>query len=248
LSIGDAVLNAEGETGIVEASVVVGVPQTMVNLTVALAATYVVGTGQWVVHNVGFDSDLNYVLGNLGDISNAIVHNQKVLGLYSPSTYPSPVFSGVYDLRTSTWLAFPSGKTVAKGNKVPLPLVVDHYGGHYQTYDQLRRRIPNVSANGNEKGLIAFTLFYDEQDTFGMRWTSTSINNINWGQTGRKYPDGKLEVIHYAPEKWHFPFGVPKDFPISVPDNHTIELRNPVRNAVRIATACSVFDIDDGMG
>lgn len=59
LNIGDTVLAADGTTGIVEAVEVVDEPQTMYNLTVALAATYLVGSGQWVVHNqdipIGFN-------------------------------------------------------------------------------------------------------------------------------------------------------------------------------------------------
>ncbi len=53
LHIGDAILSALGETGIVEDIVIVDQPQTMYNLTVALVATYMVGDGQWVVHNKG---------------------------------------------------------------------------------------------------------------------------------------------------------------------------------------------------
>ncbi len=52
LHIGDAILSGLGETGIVEDIVIVDQPQTMYNLTVALVATYLVGDGQWVVHNV----------------------------------------------------------------------------------------------------------------------------------------------------------------------------------------------------
>jgi len=53
LEVGDEVLAADGSVGVVETVVVVDTPQTMVNLTVELAATYVVGAGRWVVHNNG---------------------------------------------------------------------------------------------------------------------------------------------------------------------------------------------------
>ncbi len=51
LHIGDAILSALGETGIVEDIIIIDQPQTMYNLTVSLVATYLVGNGQWVVHN-----------------------------------------------------------------------------------------------------------------------------------------------------------------------------------------------------
>ncbi len=52
LHIGDSVLSGLGETGTVEDIIIIDQPQTMYNLTVALVATYMVGDGQWVVHNV----------------------------------------------------------------------------------------------------------------------------------------------------------------------------------------------------
>ncbi len=52
LHIGDSVLSGLGETGTVEDIIIINEPQMMYNLTVALVATYLVGDGQWVVHNV----------------------------------------------------------------------------------------------------------------------------------------------------------------------------------------------------
>ena len=52
LSVGAAVRDAAGDVGVVEALVIMDAPQIMHNLTVARVATYVVGSGQWVVHNV----------------------------------------------------------------------------------------------------------------------------------------------------------------------------------------------------
>ena len=51
LQVGDRVLSADGSTGELEAVVVIAKPATMVNLTVETVATYLVGEGQWVVHN-----------------------------------------------------------------------------------------------------------------------------------------------------------------------------------------------------
>lgn len=46
LIIGDMVVSADGTIGLVEAVEIILEAQTMYNLTVALSATYVVGTGQ----------------------------------------------------------------------------------------------------------------------------------------------------------------------------------------------------------
>ncbi len=58
LHIGDSVLSGLGETGTVEDIIIIDQPQTMYNLTVSLVATYLVGNGQWVVHNQ--DDDIYY--------------------------------------------------------------------------------------------------------------------------------------------------------------------------------------------
>ncbi|MEZ4674512.1 MAG: polymorphic toxin-type HINT domain-containing protein [Caldilineaceae bacterium] len=51
LAIGDKVQSAEGNSGTVDAIAFVAAPQVMYNMTVADAHTYVVGDGEWVVHN-----------------------------------------------------------------------------------------------------------------------------------------------------------------------------------------------------
>ncbi len=53
LRVGDAVLQADGETGRVLAVGVVDAPQRMYNLTVDTAHTFFVGDQQWLVHNCG---------------------------------------------------------------------------------------------------------------------------------------------------------------------------------------------------
>ena len=51
LEVGDAVRQADGTTGMVQAVVVVERRQPMYNLTVADAHTFFVGDGEWLVHN-----------------------------------------------------------------------------------------------------------------------------------------------------------------------------------------------------
>jgi intein/homing endonuclease len=51
LSVGTEILKSYGSYGIVEAVIVISEPQTMYNLTIALAHTFVVGEQGWVVHN-----------------------------------------------------------------------------------------------------------------------------------------------------------------------------------------------------
>ncbi len=65
LQADDRVLAADGTLGVVEAIEIVDKPQTMYNLTVALVATYMVGDGQWVVHNC--DTRQILVLGEEGN-------------------------------------------------------------------------------------------------------------------------------------------------------------------------------------
>jgi pretoxin HINT domain-containing protein len=57
LTVGTEILKSDGSFGLVEAVIVLDEPQTMYNLTVALAHTFVVGEQGWVVHNVDFNAD-----------------------------------------------------------------------------------------------------------------------------------------------------------------------------------------------
>ena len=52
LQIGDVIFNTMGKDGIVDAVEVVDKPQQMYNLSVQLVASYFVGDGQWLVHNM----------------------------------------------------------------------------------------------------------------------------------------------------------------------------------------------------
>jgi hypothetical protein len=52
LRVGDEILKADGDHGVVETVTVVDQPQPMYNLTVDTAHTFFVGEGQWLVHNV----------------------------------------------------------------------------------------------------------------------------------------------------------------------------------------------------
>src|SRR5690606_23833249 len=63
---GNPVNNVTGESGTVETVVVIDEPQTMYNLTVEWVATYLVGAGQWVVHNIDCPRLLKIPEGELG--------------------------------------------------------------------------------------------------------------------------------------------------------------------------------------
>ena len=58
LRVDDLIVNTTGQDGVVEAITIIDAPQIMYNLTVALVANYLVGAGQWVVHNFGTPSKL----------------------------------------------------------------------------------------------------------------------------------------------------------------------------------------------
>jgi hypothetical protein len=51
LQVGNEVVSADGNVGVVEAIERIDEPQMMYNLSVAVVATYLVGDGKWVVHN-----------------------------------------------------------------------------------------------------------------------------------------------------------------------------------------------------
>lgn len=81
LAISDAVLAAYGTLGVVEAVTVIPTPQTMYNLTIEWVATYLVGDGQWVVHNIDLcNLNTRTLLVGEGDFSfaNSIVSTNQV--------------------------------------------------------------------------------------------------------------------------------------------------------------------------
>ncbi len=90
LHIGDAILSALGETGIVEDIVIVDEPQTMYNLTVSLVATYLVGDGQWLVHNQG-ESEVPLILvSDAEDYLNQLRNVGMDIALRNPNIHQHP--------------------------------------------------------------------------------------------------------------------------------------------------------------
>ena len=60
LTVGTELQNVDGDVGVVEAIEFVETPQVMYNMTVADAHTYVVGDGEWLVHNARCDQLFNF--------------------------------------------------------------------------------------------------------------------------------------------------------------------------------------------
>jgi RHS repeat-associated protein len=90
LQVGDEVVSADGDVGIVEAIERIDEPQMMYNLSVAVVATYLVGDGKWVVHNVDLQFDENgLVTGISGTIPRSglalprALNLQELINLYS---------------------------------------------------------------------------------------------------------------------------------------------------------------------
>jgi len=131
----------------------------MYNLTVSEDHTYVVGSGQWVVHNVCADNSLSNQLTQQ--------ENQNILSKFNPD---DAVFSGVYESELNTYLAMPSGSTAPKdGSSIQ---TVNPRGGHAEVFRNLRNMEPNASLDN----AIGFTLYLQSNDTLGISWRSRSIN------------------------------------------------------------------------
>ncbi len=92
LQADDRVLAADGTLGVVEAIEIVDKPQTMYNLTVALVATYLVGDGQWVVHNQSRESLLQ-------------LEKQILSGSFRRYRLPSGLWLVRYGSRKGLWRA-----------------------------------------------------------------------------------------------------------------------------------------------
>jgi RHS repeat-associated protein len=71
LQVGDEIVSADGDVGVVEAIERIDAPQMMYNLSVAVVATYLVGDGRWVLHNV----DITFYHGTTYEGAISIKHN-----------------------------------------------------------------------------------------------------------------------------------------------------------------------------
>ena len=197
----------------VEATLTDARTQTMYDLDVAIVDTFAVGDGAWVVHNTEICNVPEYALGTLGHPRAAREHNVRNLTEnYAPSDHT--VFSGVFDLNSFNWLAYPSlGTTPARGqfpSNVVLgpneefarsaygdfhPFLVPPRRGHLMVRDRWKQ-IDNSfnTRNSPESGLVAFTLFYKNRGMFNIRWTSRSVNLVNW-RTSVRMADGEFRPI-----------------------------------------------------
>ena len=178
LQPGDLVLALDGDYGVVEATLTEARTQTMYDLDVAIVDTFAVGDGAWVVHNCDIPQ---YAIGNLGNSVAAREHNLETLKLYNPST--TTVFSGIHDVQTRRWIAYPSEGTVLNtGITPPIGFHVGREGGHRRVFLQWRDFDSTVyqgKGNGWNRN-IGFTLFYFRDGELGIRWTSRSVNEPNW--------------------------------------------------------------------
>ncbi len=197
--------------------------QTMYDLTVEEAHTFAVGEGQWVVHNANGCNVPRYALGNLGDSDVVRTHNLETLDLYNPGK--ATVFSSVYDLNSSRWVGFPSEGTVLKTGKIPpIGFRVGREGGHAVVWDHWRQFDAQVTQrNLGESGLVGFTLFYTSPNHLGIRWTSRSINMVNW-------------LVDEAPQIYTSVFG-----------GEPIKLRAPVIQSLADVINFNLFDLPDTM-
>jgi hypothetical protein len=85
VGVGDVIFNTMGQDSIVESVEVVDEPQLMYNLSVQLVASYFVGDGQWLVHNIEV-----YRFASIGDTKPPI------------TTYPSGIIRQMVSIASNT--------------------------------------------------------------------------------------------------------------------------------------------------
>lgn len=98
-------------------------------------------------------------------------------------------FSGVFDVETGKWLAYPSGETRPANGGVPLN-VVEQFGGHADVNTVLSQILDNTSRNR-----LGFSMTLDESVSFAVRFNSGTINLANPFVRNRTVPEGMRQQI-----------------------------------------------------
>ena len=179
LNIGNKVVASDGSFGVVEAITVIEEPQTMYNLTVALAHTFVVSDGQWVVHNttsdarsifgmpIGFNpTQWHWFQEGIRGMNNRVesiigihqgtyyVHGSRVNGLLFPSQ--APRFNSDIDVM----LRMDRNDFVKASNIVENLLTVRGVSGHVSEF---RRQMRDRRFNRNILGFYEVSEIWHEE-------------------------------------------------------------------------------------
>jgi RHS repeat-associated protein len=128
-------------------------------------------------------SETNGSFTNLG--SNPGAHNSATFDSYPTKSG----FSGVYDVETGKWLAYPSGETLLLGGGKPEHLV-SQYGGHAVVNAALTEALGKSSLNR-----LGFSMVIDDVGNFKLGWNSGMINAPNPNFVGRTVPETMRQAI-----------------------------------------------------
>ncbi len=135
-----------------------------------------------VVDRVG-ESELGNALSGLG--RNPLGRNINTLEEFGPGAG----FSGVFDVESGKWLAYPSGKTRLLNGATPLN-VVDQYGGHGPV-DQVLHELLGSTSNNR----LGFSMTLDEAGNLKMGWNSRTINAQNPNLSDRTVPENMRQRV-----------------------------------------------------
>lgn len=98
-------------------------------------------------------------------------------------------FSGVYDVQSGKWLAYPSGETRLLNGNTPLNLV-PQYQGHVQVNQALSELLGYTSDNR-----LGYSMLLDDEGNFQMGWNSNTVNTPNPNFPGRTVPESMRQQV-----------------------------------------------------
>jgi hypothetical protein len=139
-------------------------------------------------------SETSGSLTNLG--SNPFVHNVTNLDSYPAKS----AFSGVYDVKTGKWLAYPSGHTYLRGGAIPNNRVTQ-YQGHKVVNSALTDLLKTGSWTFLGRNRLGFVMIIDKAGKLKFRWNSQSINMFNYRFLGRTVPKNRRQPVHDSVKK-----------------------------------------------
>jgi len=137
------------------------------------------------VRGVG-SSELGNALSGLG--RNPLGRNLNTLDEFGSGAG----FSGVYDVASGKFLAYPSGATRLSSGGTPLNLV-EQFGGHADVNRALSGLLGNSSNNR-----LGFSMVLDDVGNFSVGWNSRTINAVNPGFPGHSVPEVMRQQVREA--------------------------------------------------
>ena len=128
-------------------------------------------------------SELGNALSGLG--RNPLVRNLNTLDEFGSGAG----FSGVYDVASGKFLAYPSGATRLANGGTPLNLV-EQFGGH----SDVNRALSGLLGSSSNKRL-GFSMTLDDAGNIGVGWNSRTINLPNPSFPGHTVPEGMRQQV-----------------------------------------------------